>query len=89
MKCTIISQPELKKKGFGGITAVDKGSIDPPTFTIAEYKPANAANSKPIVLVGKGVTFDSGISLKPPGNMDEMKFDMCGAATVFGLMEAL
>jgi leucyl aminopeptidase len=63
---------------------VNKGSIDPPTFTIAEYKPENAVNEKPVVLVGKGVVYDTGgLSLKPTaGSMDTMKGDMAGGATM-------
>jgi leucyl aminopeptidase len=65
---------------------VNKGSIDPPTFTIVEYKPEKAINKKPIVLVGKGVVYDTGgLSLKPtPASMDVMKSDMAGAACVVG-----
>ena len=71
---------------MGGILAVNQGSIDPPTFTIVEYKPSNAKNDKPIVLVGKGVVYDTGgLSLKPtPNSMDSMKADMGGAACVGG-----
>jgi len=71
---------------MGGLIAVNKGSIDPPTFTIVEYKPEKPVNKKPIVLVGKGVVYDTGgLSLKPtPGSMDVMKCDMGGAACVVG-----
>ncbi len=71
---------------MGGILAVNQGSIDPPTFTIVEYKPEKAINKKPIVLVGKGVVYDTGgLSLKPtPGSMDVMKCDMAGAACMVG-----
>jgi leucyl aminopeptidase len=73
---------------MGGLLAVNKGSIDPPTFTIAEYKHKKALNKKPIVLVGKGVVYDTGgLSLKPtPGSMDCMKCDMAGAAAVAGAL---
>ena len=76
---------------MGGLLGVNKGSMDPPTFTIMEYKPAKAKNKKPLVLVGKGVVFDTGgLSLKPtPGSMDEMKCDMAGAAAVVGAMYAV
>jgi leucyl aminopeptidase len=69
---------------MGGLLAVNKGSIDPPTFSILEWKPENAKNSKPLVLVGKGVVFDTGgLSLKPTAkSMDYMKCDMAGAAVV-------
>lgn len=89
MKCTIISKKELKKKGFGGITAVGQGSKNEPKLIILEYN-HNSRNEKPIVLVGKAVTFDTGgISLKPGEKMDEMKFDKCGGCTVIGIMKAV
>jgi leucyl aminopeptidase len=89
MKCTIISKKELKKKGFGGITAVGQGSKNEPKLIILEYN-HNSRNEKPIVLVGKAVTFDTGgISLKPSEKMDEMKFDKCGGCTVIGIMKAV
>jgi len=76
---------------FGGLLAVNKGSIDPPTFSILEWKPENAVNEKPYILVGKGVVFDTGgINLKtPPGSLDTMKCDMGGAASVVGTISAL
>jgi hypothetical protein len=63
---------------------VNKGSVDPPTFSVLEWKPKNAVNKKPMVLVGKGVVYDTGgLSLKPtPNSMDQMKCDMAGAAAV-------
>ena len=89
MKCKIISKPELKKKGFGGITAVGQGSKNEPKLIILEHN-KGSKNEKPIVLVGKAVTFDTGgISLKPGANMDEMKFDKCGGCTVLGVMKAI
>ncbi len=89
MKCKIISKPELKKKGFGGITAVGQGSKNEPKLIILEHN-RGSRNEKPIVLVGKAVTFDTGgISLKPGANMDEMKFDKCGGCTVLGIMKAV
>lgn len=89
MKCKIISKPELKKKGFGGITAVGQGSKNEPKLIIMEHN-RGSRNEKPIVLVGKAVTFDTGgISLKPGANMDEMKFDKCGGCTVLGIMKAI
>ena len=89
LKCKIISKPELKNKGFGGITAVGQGSKNEPKLIILEYN-NGPRNQKPIVLVGKAVTFDTGgISLKPGEKMDEMKFDKCGGCTVLGIMKAL
>ncbi|GAB3224922.1 hypothetical protein GCM10027346_05600 [Hymenobacter seoulensis] len=76
---------------MGGLLAVNQGSPEPPTFTIMEYKPAGATNAKPIVLVGKGVVYDTGgLSLKPtPNSMDLMKCDMAGSAVVIGVLTAL
>ena len=89
MKCTIISQPELKKKGFGGITAVGKGSKNEPKLIVMEHN-HGSKTQKPIVIVGKAVTFDTGgISLKPGQGMDEMKFDKCGGCTVSGIMKSV
>ncbi|MCV0400101.1 MAG: leucyl aminopeptidase [Nitrosarchaeum sp.] len=89
MKCTIISKDELKKRGFGGITAVGQGSKNEPKLIILEHN-RGKASEKPIVLVGKAVTFDTGgISLKPGEKMDEMKFDKCGGCTVLGIMKAV
>ncbi len=83
---TVLEKTQLESLKMGGILAVNKGSIDPPTLTILEYKPDNAQNEKPIVLVGKGVVYDTGgLSLKPtPNSMDSMKSDMGGAACVAG-----
>lgn len=89
MKCTIISKDELKKRGFGGITAVGQGSKNEPKLIILEHN-RGKASEKPIVLVGKAVTFDTGgISLKPGEKMDEMKFDKCGGCTVLGIMKTV
>jgi len=88
MKCSIISKNELRKKGFGGITAVGQGSKNEPKMIILEHA-GGKHNEKPIVLVGKAVTFDTGgISLKPGEKMDEMKFDKCGGCNVIGIMKA-
>jgi leucyl aminopeptidase len=89
MKCIVFSQNELEKKGFGGITAVGKGSKNEPKLIVLEHH-GGGSNEKPIVLVGKAVTFDTGgISLKPGEKMDEMKFDKCGGCTVLGIMKAV
>jgi leucyl aminopeptidase len=87
----VLNKKEIEAKKMGGLLAVNAGSIDPPTFTVMEYKHEKAKNKKPIVLVGKGVVFDTGgLSLKPtPGSMDEMKCDMSGAAAVVGAMIAV
>lgn len=89
LKCKIIQKHELKKKGFGGITAVGQGSKNEPKLIILEHKKGKT-DEKPIVIVGKAVTFDTGgISLKPGEKMDEMKFDKCGGCNVFGIMKAV
>ncbi|MDH3276687.1 MAG: leucyl aminopeptidase [Nitrosopumilus sp.] len=89
MKCIVFSRNELYKKGFGGIIAVGQGSKNDPKLIVMEYH-GGKQNEKPIVLVGKAVTFDTGgISLKPGEKMDEMKFDKCGGCTVLGIMKAL
>lgn len=81
-----LGKTQIESLKMGGLLAVNKGSMDPPTFTIMEYKPAKPVNKKPIVLVGKGVVYDTGgLSLKPTaGSMDVMKSDMAGAAAVAG-----
>jgi len=89
MKCYVISEPELKKKGFGGISAVGQGSKKEPKLIVLEHT-HGPKNENPVVLVGKAVTFDTGgISLKPGDRMDEMKFDKCGGCTVLGIMKAV
>ncbi|RTQ52367.1 leucyl aminopeptidase [Hymenobacter gummosus] len=87
----ILDQARIEALRMGGLLAVNQGSPEPPTFTIMEWKPDGAKNEQPYVLVGKGVTFDTGgLSLKPtPGSMDMMKCDMAGAAAMTGVMYAL
>ena len=85
----ILGKAEIEKLGMGGILAVNRGSSVPPTFNILHYKPENAVNEKPLVLVGKGVTFDTGgYSIKVGGNMTSMKSDMAGGAAVLGIVSA-
>ena len=89
IKCTVFSKNEIKSKGLGGVTAVGQGSKNEPKFIILEYRNGKK-EQKPILLVGKAVTFDTGgISLKPGEKMDEMKFDKCGGCTVLGVMKAI
>lgn len=90
-KVETLNKKKIESLKMGGLLAVNKGSIDPPTFTIMEYSPEKAVNKKPVVLVGKGVVYDTGgLSLKPtPGSMDSMKSDMSGAAAVIGTMIAI
>ncbi|WP_087018822.1 leucyl aminopeptidase [Thaumasiovibrio subtropicus] len=86
----IVGEEEMKELGMTSYLAVGRGSRNESMMSIIEYKGSPNADDKPIVLVGKGLTFDSGgISIKPGANMDEMKYDMCGAAGVFGAMRAL
>ena len=90
-KTTIFSKKKIESLKMGGLLAVNKGSIDEPTFSIMEWKPKKAKNKKPIILVGKGIVYDTGgLSLKPtPNSMDLMKTDMGGAGTVIGAMHAI
>ncbi|MDQ7050280.1 MAG: leucyl aminopeptidase [Enterobacterales bacterium] len=82
--CLVLDEAELKEMGMGAFTAVSQGSDNPGKLIVLKYL-AGGSQQKPIVLVGKGITFDSGgISLKPGDKMDEMKYDMGGAASVFG-----
>jgi leucyl aminopeptidase len=87
----ILTKKKIQSLKMGGLLAVNLGSQDPPTFSILEYKSPKARNEKPIVLVGKGVVYDTGgMSLKPtPNSMDSMKSDMSGAAAVVGTMMAV
>lgn len=86
--CSTIDSSQMQKLGMGAFLAVSKGSEEPPYLIILEYKAA-PKKEKPIVLVGKGITFDSGgISLKPGQKMDEMKYDMSGAAAALGTISA-
>ncbi|MCO6495671.1 MAG: leucyl aminopeptidase family protein [Bacteroidetes bacterium] len=84
------NETKIKAQKMGGILGVNSGSMMPPTFNIMEYKPKGAKNKKPIVLVGKGVVYDTGgMSLKPTANsMDYMKCDMAGSAVVAGILYA-
>ena len=88
VKCTVYGKREIVRMKMGGLIAVNRGSAEEPRFVVMEYAPRKA--KKHVALVGKGITFDSGgISIKPAEKMEEMKFDMCGAAAVIGLMEAV
>ncbi|MBW2465670.1 MAG: leucyl aminopeptidase [Deltaproteobacteria bacterium] len=88
LSCKILSKSDMKRLKMGGILGVNSGSDQPPKMVILEYK--TSARNPTLLMVGKGLTFDSGgISLKPPKGMDEMKFDMCGGAAVLGAMQAV
>ena len=87
LKVKVIDEPEMKRLGMGAFLSVSKGSKQPGKIVIIEHMPIKSQN--PIVIVGKGITFDTGgISLKPSPNMDEMKYDMSGAGSVIGVMKA-
>jgi len=89
-KVEVFNKKKLESLKMGGLLAVNRGSIDPPTFTVIEWKPKNAKNKKPFVFVGKGVVYDTGgLSLKPTSSMDTMKCDMAGGAAVAGAMYAI
>ncbi len=89
VKCTILSTPVLKRIGMGGVLTVSKGSSEPPKFVILEHK-APKKTDETVVIVGKGLTFDSGgLCLKPGKGMDLMKGDMAGGAAILGTFRAL
>ncbi|RUA05829.1 MAG: leucyl aminopeptidase [Gammaproteobacteria bacterium] len=88
LECEVLEESDMSALGMGSLLSVSKGSIEAPKLISLSYVANGSA--KPIVLVGKGVTFDSGgISLKPGTGMDEMKYDMCGASGVLGVMRAV
>ena len=85
----MLGRNQIEKLGMGAFLAVAQGSREPPRFIVME-RMAGKKGDRPVALVGKGITFDTGgISIKPSAEMDEMKFDMCGAASVFGTMKAI
>ena len=89
LKVEILDEKQLKALGAGAFLAVAQGSEQPPRMIVLHYQGAKKSE-KPFALVGKGITFDTGgISIKPAANMDEMKYDMCGAASVFGTLKAV
>ncbi|MCT8225722.1 leucyl aminopeptidase [Proteus mirabilis] len=86
----VIGEEQMKELNMNAYLAVGQGSQNESLMSIIEYKGNQDPESRPIVLVGKGLTFDSGgISIKPADGMDEMKYDMCGAATVYGVMRVV
>ena len=89
MKLTVFDRDKFTKMGMGAFAGVALGTGEPPKFILLEYK-GGKSDEKPVGLVGKGLTFDSGgISIKPSAGMDEMKFDMCGGGVVLGVMKAV
>jgi leucyl aminopeptidase len=88
LKVKVLGEKDIEELGMGAFISVSRGSEEPARFIIMEYTGASA-KTKPYVLVGKGLTFDAGgISIKPSANMDEMKYDMCGGASVIGAIAA-
>ena len=88
LKCRIYEQAELEELGMNALVGVGKGAAEPPRLIVLEYR-GPGAKGRPVVLVGKGITFDSGgVSIKPGAGMEEMKTDMAGAAAVLGIMDA-
>ncbi|ORU94376.1 MAG: leucyl aminopeptidase [Cycloclasticus sp. symbiont of Poecilosclerida sp. N] len=87
LKVTVLDEDEMEKLGMGSLLSVSRGSREPAKLITMEYN-GGPKSQKPIVIVGKGLTFDAGgISIKPSSAMDEMKYDMCGGASVFGVMQ--
>jgi len=94
LSCTVLDEKKMRELGMGALLSVSAGSEQPPRFIVLQYRGKSGARKRsvanPTVLVGKGVTFDSGgISIKPGAGMDEMKYDMCGAASVLGTLTTL
>lgn len=88
-KVEVLEKAEIEKLGMGSFLGVAQGSVEPPRLIVLQHLKGKKSQ-KPVVLVGKGITFDTGgISLKPGGDMDEMKYDMCGAASVLGTFKAI
>jgi len=89
LKVSVLEEKDMQKLGMGSLLSVTQGSNEPPKLIVLEYRGADK-KQKPVALVGKGITFDTGgISLKPGADMDEMKYDMCGAASVLGTLQAI
>lgn len=89
-KTEILDKKQIESLKMGGLLAVNRGSVDPPTFSILKWEPENAINEKPYILVGKGLVFDTGgYDLKPSSSMDTMKSDKSGGAAVVGTIAAL
>lgn len=88
LKVSVLEEKSMQKLGMGALLSVSRGSRQPAKLIIMEYR-GGKPTARPVALVGKGLTFDAGgISIKPAANMDEMKYDMCGAASVFGTLAA-
>jgi len=89
LHCDVLEEDQMEELGMGALLSVSRGSREPAKLIVFEYRGGHS-EQKPVVLVGKGLTFDAGgISLKPAAKMDEMKYDMCGGAAVLGVIKAL
>ncbi len=89
LKAEVLEQKDMETLKMGALLSVARGSVQPPKLIVLQYQ-GGAKKQKPVVLVGKGITFDAGgISLKPPAEMDEMKYDMSGAGAVLGTLKAV
>jgi leucyl aminopeptidase len=89
MRVTVLGPEEMEREGMGALLAVARGTDEEPRFIVLEHR-GGAEGDRPVVLVGKGLTFDAGgISIKPAQGMEDMKFDMCGGAGVLGAMQAI
>jgi len=89
LQSDVLERADMEKLGMGALLSVARGSVQPPKLIVLHYS-GGEKGAKPVVLVGKGITFDAGgISLKPPADMDEMKYDMSGAASVIGTLHAV
>ncbi len=87
LQVEVLDRPDIERLGMGGLLGVARGTVEPPKFIVLEYEGAGK-KGRPIALIGKSVTFDSGgISLKPSDNMEQMKYDMTGGATVLGTIK--
>jgi len=90
LKVEVFNKKKIESLRMGGLLAVNRGSIDPPTFTVMEWKPDNFKNKKPVILVGKGIVYDTGgLNIKPGDYMLDMKSDMSGAAAVMASLIAI
>ncbi|MAG36078.1 MAG: leucyl aminopeptidase [Dehalococcoidia bacterium] len=90
LRCTVLDRDAIEAEGMGALLGVARGSREPPAFIVVEHEPDGTAEQAPLVLVGKGVTFDTGgTSIKPSSGMEEMKMDMAGGAAVLGAMSAI
>jgi len=89
LEVKVLGERDMKRLGMGALLCVTQGAVEPARLIVLEYRGADP-RSAPVVVCGKGITFDTGgISMKPPPKLDEMKFDMCGAASALGMMEAI